>query len=409
MNMRIQDLLIEAGEALLVNKVRSALTILGIVIGIGSVIGLVALGQGAQGTITSSINSLGPNLIMVQPGFTRGPGQQVRSGRGNFQTLTIDDANAISTDVPLAKAVAPELDGRYQVTAKGTNTNTQVIGTVPIFTEVRSVDVSDGSFINSTQEESAAKVAVLGPTTRDDLFGTGAEAVGQTIRIKQQEFRVIGVLQAKGGTGFGSQDDRIIIPLNTALRFLSSGTYISSINVEAVDQNSMKDLQSQITDLLLQRHKISDPTQADFSVMSQADIAATASSITGTLTLLLAAIAAISLLVGGIGIMNMMLTAVTERTREIGLRRAIGAKAREISGQFLIESVMLTFIGGLLGVLLGWLLSWLASKFGGVAANLSWSAVALAFGVSAGIGIVFGFYPARRAAGLNPIEALRYE
>ena len=249
-----------------------------------------------------------------------------------------------------------------------------------------------------------------------DLFGSATvtstpdQAIGQTIRIKNNEFKIVGVTVSKGGSGFGNQDDMIYVPLSTAQLLLTgSKSYITELDVQAQDQQSLTNVQTDITTLLLQRHNISDPTQADFSVLNQADIVATASSVTNTLTILLGAIAGISLIVGGIGIMNMMLTTVTERTREIGLRKAIGAKNKDISTQFLAESVMLTFSGGVLGVVFGWLAALAVTQFAGIATSIAWSSVFLAFGVSAAIGIVFGYYPARRAAGLNPIEALRYE
>lgn len=407
--MIISDLLQETYSAIFMNKVRSGLTILGIIIGIGSVVAMISIGQGAQGQIQSSIESIGSNLIMVMPGFQMGAGSQVRSSRGSAQTLTQKDANAVSEQVSFVEAVAPEISGRYQITAKGTNTNTSVIGTVASYSQVRNIEIESGSFISDQHVRSLSKVAVLGPTTRDDLFGENSNPIGQKIRINRIDFTVIGVTQTKGGTGFGSQDDMIFIPLSTAQRFLAGGDYISTISVQAQDSDYMASVQQQVTNLLLTRHNISDPQMADFSVMNQADIVETASSITNTFTVLLAAIAGISLVVGGIGIMNMMLTTVTERTREIGLRKAIGAKNRDISFQFLTEATMLTFIGGIVGVIFGWLISLLIAKFGGITTSVSVFSIVLAFGVSALIGVGFGYYPARRAASLKPIEALRYE
>ena len=313
-------------------------------------------------------------------------------------------------EITLAKAVAPELSSRYQVTAKGTNTNTSIVGVTPAYAEVRSVEIETGSFISEQNVKSLSKVAVLGPTTRDDLFGEDAtNVIGKTIKINKIEFKVIGITKEKGGTGFSSQDDKIFIPLTTAQRFLVGNSYVSTIYVEVVDEKSMTVAQEQITSLLLIRHNISDPTLADFSIMNQSDILASASSITDTLTILLGSIAGISLIVGGIGIMNMMLTTVTERTREIGLRKAIGAKKRDINFQFLSEAVMLTFIGGVIGIIFGWLCSLGISQFGGITTKISSFSIILAFGVSAAIGIIFGYYPAQKAAKLNPIEALRYE
>ncbi len=407
--MNILDIISETYTALSANKVRSGLTILGIVIGISSVIAMVAIGQGAQGTIESSIQSIGSNLVMVTPGMQRGQGYQVSAGRGSARTLTQEDADAISKDISLAKAVAPELSGRYQVTAKGKNTNTSVTGVTPIYLSVRNAEVADGFFVTDQNLKNLSKVAILGPTTRDDLFGEGSDALNQSIRIKGVEFKVIGIMKAKGGSGFGSQDDMIYIPLTVSQKFLAGDSYVTTISVQAINANSMTVIQEDITNLLLTRHNIKDPLLADFNVLNQADIVAAASSVTGTFTILLAAVAGISLLVGGIGIMNMMLTTVTERTREIGLRKAIGAKKKDISLQFLTEAVMLTFLGGLIGIILGWLISFLVSYFGLMQTKVSLSSVLLAFGVSAVIGIVFGYYPARRAAGLNPIEALRYE
>jgi len=407
--MFLGDIFKETSSALLMNKARSGLTILGIVIGIGSVIAMISIGQGAKGTIESRIEALGSNLVIVMPGAQRAVGSQVRGAGGSAQSLTLADAEAIGSQLSEVKAVAPEASGRYQVVAKGTNTNTQVDGTTDAYPSVRNLSVAEGVFISRQDVESAAKVAVLGPAVRDDLFGTNTNAVGQTIRIKGIEFKVIGVTTSKGGTGFGNQDDIIFVPVSTAQRFLRGNSYLTTINVQAIDQNSMTVMQQNITSLLLTRHNIADPTNADFSTMNQSDIIASASSITNTLTILLGSIAGISLIVGGIGIMNMMLTTVTERTREIGLRKAIGAKKADISWQFLSEAVMLTFIGGIIGVILGWFLSFLISKFGGINTAISSFSVFLAFGVSAAIGLIFGYYPARRAAALNPIEALHYE
>ena len=316
---------------------------------------------------------------------------------------------ALQTQIPTIKAISPEVSRRYQVTARGTNTNTSVIGSTAAYLEVHNVQIATGDFFTDVQLQTRARVAVIGPTTRDDLFGAGDDPTGQSIAINNITFKIVGVTAAKGGTGFNNPDDVIYVPLTTAQQFLAGGVYLTSIAVQAPDQQSMSALQNQITEVLLAKHAITDPAAADFSVVNQADIVAAASSVTGIFTILLASVAGISLLVGGIGIMNMMLTTVTERTREIGLRKAIGAQAIDISLQFLAEAVVLTFSGGVVGVMFGWLLAFIISHFGSITTSISLGSVLLAFGVSAGIGIVFGYYPARRAARLNPIEALRYE
>jgi len=408
--MTTKDIFHETLSALTANKVRTSLTMLGIIIGISSVIVMVSIGQGAQSSIQSNIQALGSNLLIVSPGAQRGPGYQVSAGRGSSHTLTPGDATAIESEVTNIAAVSPEISGRYQVTAKGTNTNTSVSGATAAYATVHNVQVNDGSFISDTDVKSLNKVAVIGPTTATDLFGADTEAVGQIIRIKGIQFTVIGVTVSKGATGFNNQDDAIYVPFSDAQLFLQGDTsYVSNVSISAVSADVMTQVQADITALLLTRHKISDPTTADFNVLNQASIVSAASSVTSTFTLLLGAVAGISLVVGGIGIMNMMLTTVTERTREIGLRKAIGAKRKDISTQFLVEAVALTVIGGTIGVILGWLIAYGITYFGILQASISTSSVLLAFGVSAAIGIVFGYYPARRAAGLNPIEALRYE
>ena len=406
--MLITDLFEETYLAISANKTRSGLTILGIVIGIGSVIAMISIGQGATGSIETSIQSMGSNLLTVSPGFQRSF-SQVSAGRGSAQTLTIEDAEDITKEVSFVQVVAPELSRRYQIVVKGKNTNTQVVGTTASYPQVRNIEIDQGSFISEQNVNSLSKVAVLGPTVRDDLFDEGANPVGQTIRISGMNFKVIGLTKSKGGGGFGSQDDMIFIPITTAQKFLAGADYVSTISVQAESPQVMTQAKTEITNLLLQRHNISDPQLADFSVLSQEDILGAASSITNTMTILLASIAGISLIVGGIGIMNMMMTSVTERTREIGLRKAIGAKNSDITFQFLSESVMLTFIGGFVGIVLGWILALGISKFGEISTKVSLLSIILAFGVSALIGIGFGYWPAQKAAKLNPIEALRYE
>jgi len=407
--MFFSDLAEETYFSLSANKSRSALTILGIVIGIASVITMISVGQGATKSISSNIESLGTNLLVVQPGSARQAGNIVRGGFGSASSLKIGDAEAIKSTVSNIQLVAPVVSSRKQVTAKGTNTNTSINGIDTNYFTLRSIQIDNGSLITDQQVASRSKVAILGPTTNSDLFGEGANSVGQKIRIGGQEFTVIGTTVAKGGTGFGSSDDLIYIPITTAQQYISGNDSVSNINIEVTSADLMSTVQATVQDLLLQRHRISDPASADFSILNQTDLLSSLSSVAGTLTLLLGAIGGISLVVGGIGIMNMMLTTVTERTREIGLRKSLGADSNDISAQFLAESVALTFIGGVIGIVVGWLASLAIAKFGGLTTVINTFSVALAFGVSALIGIVFGYYPARRAAKLDPIEALRYQ
>ncbi|MDR3581730.1 MAG: ABC transporter permease [Candidatus Pacebacteria bacterium] len=415
--MTTRDLFEETYNAVTVNKVRSGLTMLGIVIGIASVIALVAVGQGSQSSIQSSVESLGANLIMVTPGVQRTFGSNVRGAAGTSETLTPDDAAAIGSSVDNVAAVAQEVSGRYQVIYKSNNSNTSVMGTNAAYEEVRNVSMDTGSFVTDTDVANSNRIAVIGPTVLQNLFAPSSDAsatpemaIGNTIKIKGIQFTVVGVTASKGTSGFSNQDDVIYVPLSVAQHYLLGSTkYLTEVDVEASIQDSMTQVQEDITNLLLERHNITDTTKQDFTVTNQASIVSTASSVTDTFTTLLAAIAAISLVVGGIGIMNMMLTTVTERTREIGLRKAIGAKKRDITLQFLAESVMLTFTGGFIGIVVGWLAALAISFFAGIATSISIPYILLAFFVSAAIGIMFGYYPARRAAGLNPIEALRYE
>jgi len=405
----IFELITESIATLTLNKLRTGLAILGIVIGIGSVIALVSLGQASQQAIQSQIQSLGANLLTVSPGAQNTGG--VRGAAGGGQSLTYDDAKAILTSVQVddVAQVAPQYSSRGQVIAGGQNTNTTIIGVTDSYTNVTNTLVSEGSFISAQDNTNMSKVAVLGPDVVATLFPDGSDPVGRSVRISGTPFTVIGVTLPKGGTGFANRDDTVYIPLLTAQKQLFGVDYVSSISIQVKSADLMTDAENQVGYLLLARHKLSDPTKADFSILSQSDILSAADQTTGTFTTLLSGIAAISLLVGGIGIMNIMLVTVNERTREIGLRKALGAKKQIIVTQFLIEAILLTFIGGLIGIGLGVLASYVYSLVTHSLFVVSPLAVLLAFVVSGGIGILFGWYPAQRAANLQPIEALRYE
>jgi putative ABC transport system permease protein len=407
--MNLREIISEAVSTLSLNKMRTGLAILGIIIGIGSVIALISLGQGSQKAVENQIQSLGANLLTVLPGATTQAG--VRGAFGGGTTLTLDDALAIesSPDITTISGVSPELTRRAQVIAGRNNTNTQIVGVYPAYAAIHKVSLAQGNFISDRDVSALAKVAVLGPQVVSDLFGEGANAVGQTIRINGQILTIIGVTTPKGGSGFENQDDMVYIPLSTAQKQLFGVSYLSSIAVEAKSADVMTQAQNEIGYFLLARHKLSDPSLADFSILSQNDILSTVSQVTGTFTTLLGGIAAISLLVGGIGIMNIMLVTVTERTREVGLRKALGAKKKVITTQFLTEAIILTIAGGIFGMLLGVAISYFLSRFLSFPFTIALRSILLAIGVSGAIGIVFGWYPARKAADLQPIEALRYE
>ncbi|NTU71377.1 MAG: FtsX-like permease family protein [Coriobacteriia bacterium] len=407
--MRLKDLMAETFLSLTANKARSFLTVLGIVVGITSVIVMVAFGQGTKASIESNISSMGANLLTVSPG-----GQESRQigggGAGaNTNSLTLKDVEAIRTQVAGVKRVAQTTQSSYQASAEASNTNVSVTGTTADYPLIRSVTVSNGSWFTTDQEDTGARVAVLGPTTAETLFGSVDAAIGQKMRVNAQPFTVIGVTESKGGSGMTNQDEAVYIPFDTFQQHLSKSTGVSTIYVEAESQDVMTQVEADMDELLLARHGISESGSADFRIMNQEDIASTLSTVTTTLTLLLGSIAGISLVVGGIGIMNMMLTTVTERIREIGLRKALGATRSDLTSQFLAEAVALTMLGGVIGIVLGWLIAFAITSFSSYNAEVSLLSVGIAVGVSTAIGIVFGYYPARRAAKLDPIEALRYQ
>ena len=388
---------------------RTGLAILGIVIGIGSVIALVSLGQSSQKSIENQIQSLGSNLLTVYPsGQSSG---MVRGAAGGGTTLTLADALGVmeSSEITSVSRVSPEISNRSQVIAGRNNTNTSIIGVYPQYADIHKLEMASGSFITERDVSAMTKVAVVGPTAAEALFGEGVDPVGQTLRIGNQILTVIGMTESKGGTGFNNADDALYVPLSTAQKQLFGMSYISTLAIEAKDSDLMTTAQNEVGYYLLKRHQLTDPLEADFMIMSQSDILDTASQVTGVFTALLGGIAAISLLVGGIGIMNIMLVTVTERTREIGLRKALGAKKKLIITQFLIEAIILTITGGFIGMLLGVLISYALSVFMSLPFTVSLLSVVLAIAVSGGIGILFGWYPAKRASELQPIEALRYE
>jgi len=397
-------------RALTVNKMRSALTMLGIIIGVGAVIAMIAVGTGAKKRIADQIASMGSNLIIVLSGSSTSGG--LRFGSGTVPTLTVDDAKAILNEIPSVKYVAPILGGGAQVVFGNQNWSTIINGTTPEELEIRERSLSAGRSFTQQDVDGATKVCLLGKTIVDNLFG-GIDPIGQIIRIKMVPFTVVGVLAPKGQSTQGQdQDDTIIVPLTTAQKKLFGMQFpgmVRLIMVQATAPEAMKDVEDQINDLLRQRHHIQPKQDNDFSVRNLTEIMSTQEQSANVMSLLLGAIASISLIVGGIGIMNIMLVSVTERTREIGIRIAVGAKGRDILLQFLIESLVLSLIGGTLGIGIGVAGTLILSSFTQWPTLFSIKAILFAFLFSSLVGIFFGFYPARKASLLNPIEALRYE
>jgi len=394
-------------RALRRNKMRSILTALGIIIGVGAVVAMVAVGNGAQAKIESQVAALGQNLLIVFAGNRKSGG--VNSGLGTASSLTLDDAAAIAREALDVVAVSPEISTTAQVIANGRNWSTNILGESPSYLQIREWELSTGAMFSDRDVRAASKVAVIGPKTANQLFGP-INPVGQTVRVKNIPFVVIGLLTSKGaGMGGNDQDDRLVIPYTTAMKRLTGDKTLRSLNVQVSSAERMTRAQDAITNLLRQRHRLAPGKENDYNILNQKEIADTVGNVTHIITLMLGSIAGMSLVVGGIGIMNIMLVSVTERTREIGIRIAVGAQGTDIMLQFLIEAITLSLFGGTIGVLVGIGASQLTAVFAGFDAIVSTDSIVLAFSVSFAIGVFFGIYPARKAAKLNPIDALRYE
>jgi putative ABC transport system permease protein len=402
--MRVINTIKVALRALRRNTMRSILTALGIIIGVAAVITMVSIGNGAKAQVEAQVASLGENVITVFPGsFTAGG---MRGGWGSMSTLTVDDSEAIRRETVNVLGVSPEMRDRAQVLANGLNWNTQIMGESPDYSSIRSWPIASGAMFTDQDVRSVAKVAVIGKTVADQLFPDGEE-VGQTIRIRNIPFKIVGILAAKGFNLFGQdQDDTVVIPYTSHMKRIARRPNINSILVQAASAKTIEKVQQDITDLLMQRRK---GREQDFTVRNQVELAQAATATSETMTVLLGAIAGVSLIVGGIGIMNIMLVSVTERTREIGIRLAVGAHGRDVLLQFLIEAVILSSLGGLIGIVIGVGASELVSLKTGWPILVSTASVVVAVVFSAAVGMFFGFYPARKAAQLDPIEALRYE
>jgi putative ABC transport system permease protein len=406
--MSFSSLLRIAVRALVRNRLRAILTMLGIIIGVASVIAMLALGEGSKRSMREEMSKMGTNMIMVMPNFQRRGGVSLGSSSSNAMKMT--DVVALRNEATSIAAVSPEVRATGQIIYSNKNTQTTIYGVSEEYLGIKKLTIKSGRLFNTQELKSMAKVCILGQTVVENLFGAGADPVGLSIRIKNLPFLIIGVLAEKGESGMGQdQDDLILAPYTTVQRRLAAIDYINGIYASAVSEEKGPKAQAEVEEILRRTHKLKDSDENNFRVMSQSELMATMTSITDILTYLLGAIAGISLLVGGIGIMNIMFVSVTERTREIGLRMSIGGRSRDILKQFLVESIILSVMGGLLGILLGYLIANVAGTFMNTEAYVQTKAVVLAFVVCFVIGVFFGWYPARKAANLNPIDALRYE
>lgn len=404
--MRTINLLKVAYKSIIKNRMRSFLTMLGIIIGVGAVIALVAIGEGTSAEVESQVSALGSNLIMVRPSSSRMGGVSRGAGSSNF--LTLKDVEKLRSESEYIAEVSAFVRASGQVIGAGKNWSSQTNGVDPNYLAIKDWEVESGTFFTERDNRARAKVAVLGQTVADELF-EDSDPVGQKIRIRNIPFKVIGILESKGSSMMGDQDDVILVPTKTALYRMTDGKNINDIMISALSNEVMDEAQAEVEAIMRKSHKLKDEDENDFRIRSQTEIIERVSSVTGTLTVLLGAIAAVSLLVGGIGIMNIMLVSVTERTKEIGIRLAIGARGRDVLIQFLIEAVLLSLVGGVIGILFGILMAYGASSMMNMGIVLNPFISLMAFSFSGAVGVFFGFYPARKAASMDPIEALRYE